>query len=77
MKTEVGVRLQCKDVAGVRSAVVTVRDHGPGVPEAELANIFCPFYRVADARDRRLRLWGQSYGRETRTPLFTATGVPT
>jgi len=30
-----------------------VRDHGPGVPEPELANIFQPFYRVADARDRQ------------------------
>ncbi len=33
-------------------AVVTVCDHGPGVPPAELANLFQPFYRVADARDR-------------------------
>jgi two-component system sensor histidine kinase CpxA len=33
-------------------ALLTVRDHGPGVPEAELANIFRPFYRIADARDR-------------------------
>jgi two-component system sensor histidine kinase CpxA len=29
-----------------------VRDHGPGVPDPELAKIFQPFYRVADARDR-------------------------
>ncbi|HYK37490.1 HAMP domain-containing sensor histidine kinase [Alloacidobacterium sp.] len=27
-----------------------VRDHGPGVPEPELINIFQPFYRVADNR---------------------------
>ncbi len=33
--------------------VLTVRDHGPGVPESELANIFRPFYRVATARDRQ------------------------
>jgi two-component system, OmpR family, sensor kinase len=32
--------------------VITIRDHGPGVPEAELAHIFEPFYRVAEARDR-------------------------
>jgi two-component system sensor histidine kinase CpxA len=32
---------------------LTVRDRGPGVPELELANIFQPFYRVADARDRQ------------------------
>ena len=32
---------------------LAIRDHGPGVPEAELVNIFRPFYRVADARDRQ------------------------
>jgi two-component system sensor histidine kinase CpxA len=32
---------------------IEVRDHGPGVPESELANIFRPFYRVAEARDRQ------------------------
>ena len=34
------------------TAVLTVRDHGPGVPEAELAHIFEPFYRVGEARER-------------------------
>jgi len=34
------------------SAVLTVRDHGPGVPESELAHIFEPFYRVGEARER-------------------------
>jgi signal transduction histidine kinase len=33
-------------------AVITVRDHGPGVPENALQEIFRPFYRVDDARDR-------------------------
>ena len=33
-------------------AVVTIRDHGGGVPEAELENLFRPFYRVSEARDR-------------------------
>jgi two-component system sensor histidine kinase CpxA len=32
---------------------LTIRDYGPGVPESELASIFQPFYRVADARDRQ------------------------
>ena len=32
---------------------VTVRDRGAGVPQAALADIFRPFYRVADARDRQ------------------------
>ncbi|HKX30305.1 MAG TPA: ATP-binding protein [Blastocatellia bacterium] len=34
-------------------AVLTVRDHGGGVPESSLADLFQPFYRVADARDRQ------------------------
>jgi signal transduction histidine kinase len=34
------------------TAVLTVRDHGPGVPEAELKHIFEPFYRVSEARER-------------------------
>ena len=33
-------------------AEVTVRDHGAGVPENALAEMFRPFYRVDDARDR-------------------------
>lgn len=31
---------------------ITIRDHGAGVPENVLAEIFRPFYRVDDARDR-------------------------
>ena len=38
--------------ANQRLAVITVRDHGPGVPENALVEIFRPFYRVDDARDR-------------------------
>ncbi|HEY3769756.1 MAG TPA: ATP-binding protein, partial [Candidatus Angelobacter sp.] len=34
------------------TAVLTVRDRGPGVPEAEVAHIFEPFYRVGEARER-------------------------
>ncbi len=34
------------------SAEITVRDHGPGVPDTELQNLFRPFYRVANARER-------------------------
>ncbi len=32
--------------------VLIIRDQGPGVPSQDLARIFEPFYRVADARDR-------------------------
>lgn len=34
-------------------AVVTVADHGGGVPDDELANIFRPFYRIGEARERK------------------------
>jgi len=37
---------------GNRWAAIRVRDHGPGLPEAELSNVFRPFYRVANARER-------------------------
>jgi signal transduction histidine kinase len=33
--------------------ILRVRDFGPGVPEAQLADIFRPFYRVEQARDRQ------------------------
>jgi signal transduction histidine kinase len=39
--------------AGARAvAIIAVRDHGPGVPAGSIADIFRPFYRVDDARDR-------------------------
>jgi two-component system, OmpR family, sensor histidine kinase CpxA len=50
--TAVEVQLRRAD-AGSASCILTVRDHGPGVPDSELANIFRPFYRVASARDRQ------------------------
>jgi len=34
------------------SAVIRIRDHGPGVPESALKTIFEPFFRVDEARDR-------------------------
>ena len=48
--TVVDVRLR-QEAAG--SALLSVRDHGPGVPESELLSIFRPFYRVANARDEQ------------------------
>jgi len=44
----IAVSLRCK----IDTAVLTVRDQGPGVPETELAHIFEPFYRVNEARER-------------------------
>jgi two-component system sensor histidine kinase CpxA len=49
--TTVEVDLQTDSGSG--TAQLTVRDHGPGVPEKELQNIFRPFYRVANARDQQ------------------------
>jgi len=46
--TEVEVEVR-PDAGG---AVISVRDHGAGVPEDALVEIFRPFYRVDEARDR-------------------------
>ena len=50
--TEVEVKLECREGPDKGSAVITVRDHGAGVPENSLVEIFRPFYRVDEARDR-------------------------
>jgi len=47
-KTAVEVILSC----GQETAEITIRDHGPGVPEEHLGTLFEPFSRVADARER-------------------------
>ncbi len=47
--SQIDVKLSCVD----GWASVQVRDHGPGVPENELGNVFRPFYRIANARDRQ------------------------
>ena len=36
-----------------RFALIAVRDHGKGVPEESIREIFRPFYRVEDGRDRK------------------------
>jgi two-component system sensor histidine kinase CpxA len=35
-----------------QQAIITVRDHGPGVEDQYLEQIFKPFFRVAESRDR-------------------------
>jgi two-component system sensor histidine kinase CpxA len=35
------------------NAVLSVSDKGGGVPEAELGNIFKPFYRIGESRERK------------------------
>lgn len=50
--TTVDVSLHCLVDGNNECALMRVRDHGEGVPEESLADIFRPFYRVEDARDR-------------------------
>ena len=51
--TSVEVLLESENLADASFARLAIRDYGSGVPEPELVNIFQPFYRVADARDRQ------------------------
>lgn len=51
--TVVEIALRRMQEEGGVYAVITVRDYGPGVPEAALTKLFLPFYRVEDARDRQ------------------------
>lgn len=48
----VRVDLKCGEQGGERLAILEVSDQGPGIPEAEIQNIFQPFYRVDSARQR-------------------------
>jgi len=51
--SQVDVSLASESVNGDRFATINVRDWGTGVPENSLEEIFRPFYRVEDDRDRR------------------------
>jgi two-component system sensor histidine kinase CpxA len=51
--TAVEISLIRETKSGEDVAVLRVRDHGCGIPEADLEKIFQPFYRVADSRDRQ------------------------
>jgi two-component system, OmpR family, sensor histidine kinase CpxA len=50
--THVEVRLRNEQHPEQSFAQIEIRDYGPGLPESELTNIFRPFYRVAQSRDR-------------------------
>ena len=50
--TDVEIRLARRDAGYGPEAVITVRDHGPGLPADQLEKIFEPFYRVDEARGR-------------------------
>ncbi len=63
---EVGVRLS----AG--AALISIRDHGPGVPPADIERIFEPFFRVAESRDRDSG--GEGIGLAITAQVFKAHG---
>jgi signal transduction histidine kinase len=50
--TRPGSTVEVGVVKNGEKAKVSIRDHGGGVPEEELANLFKPFYRISEARDR-------------------------
>lgn len=50
--TTVEVSLLAEEIDEEPVALIRVRDHGPGVPEAVLSHMFKPFYRVEDDRGR-------------------------
>jgi two-component system sensor histidine kinase CpxA len=50
--TAEGSAVEVSLVWRLNTAVLRVRDYGPGVPESELQHIFEPFYRVSEARER-------------------------
>jgi two-component system sensor histidine kinase CpxA len=51
-QNSIDVQLESTDAATVGFVRLLVRDYGQGVPESELVNIFQPFYRIADDRNR-------------------------
>ena len=51
-RVEIALFARREDQAQPPTAVIRVRDHGPGVPEAMWPHLFKPFFRVAEARDR-------------------------
>jgi two-component system sensor histidine kinase CpxA len=48
-----GVELRAQAGENGTTLDIYVRDSGPGVPSGQLENIFQPFYRVQEARDRK------------------------
>ena len=51
--SEVEISLSRKPAGDGEGALICVRDYGKGVPPDALSEIFRPFYRVGDARDRQ------------------------
>jgi signal transduction histidine kinase len=51
--TKEGTSVEISLTNGDRQAKIAVRDCGGGVPNEELENLFRPFYRVGEARERK------------------------
>jgi two-component system sensor histidine kinase CpxA len=51
--TDPGTAVKVSAVCDASEVRITVRDHGPGVPDSELQKVFKPFYRVDTSRERR------------------------
>src|ERR1700722_9006333 len=51
-QTEVEVRLGCDTGGAASEGTISVRDHGPGVPESSLEELFRPFFRLDESRER-------------------------
>lgn len=43
-------QIECTITVQEQKLQLSIRDHGPGIPENLLENIFLPFYRVSDSR---------------------------
>lgn len=68
----VGVRAQHVRERRRSEVRITVSDHGPGIPAAELPHIFEPFYRGADATERQVH--GNGLGLSLVRRIVTAHG---
>ncbi len=51
--SNVEMTLRCIDGADGAHVLITIRDHGKGVPDGALSELFKPFYRVGESRDRQ------------------------
>ncbi len=48
-----GARAEVRLIADAHGIAVVITDEGPGIPEAELAKVFAPFYRLETSRSRQ------------------------
>jgi signal transduction histidine kinase len=68
----VGIRAQHVRERRRSEVWITVSDHGPGIPAAELPHIFEPFYRGADALEKQIH--GNGLGLSLVRRIVTAHG---